>query len=203
MQIAIIGTGNVGSALGDHWTDKGHDVIYGVRDPGDSSKELPRNAVSIREAAQKAEVIVLAVPWNAVSDVVADAGSLDGKVLIDCTNPLKPGLTGLAVGLDTSAAEQLQNQAPGASVFKALNQTGAENMASVTGYKSAPVMFVCGNNEAAKLVVMELVRDLGFEAVDAGDLTAARVLEPLAMLWIRLAYKQNLGRDFAFGILRR
>lgn len=199
MKIAIIGAGSVGSALGAGWAARGHDVVYGSREPGKGAKRQ----ASIREAAQASEVVVLSVPWAAVPEVLKQAGPLAGKIVIDCTNPLKPALAGLELGLTTSAAEKVAEWAPGAIVFKAFNQTGAENMASTKGYSPAPVMFVCGDDSEKKPVVLGLARDLGFDAVDAGDLTVARLLEPLAMLWINLAYKQKQGRNFAFALLRR
>ncbi len=203
MQIAIIGSGSVGSALGGAWAGKGHEITYGVRDPAAGAASGQRKVASVRDAAQGAEAVVLAVPWPAVRQVIADAGPLAGKLVIDCTNPLKPNLAGLEVGLTSSAAEQVAAWAPGASVWKAFNQTGAENMASPAGYAGKPVMFVCGDDAQSRPAVLALAADLGFEAVDAGDLTAARLLEPLAMLWIQLAYRQKLGRNFAFGLLHR
>src|SRR5215472_8028947 len=198
MQIAIIGTGNVGAALGRAWSAKGHEVVYGVRDSA-SAVPAPGRGAGVKEAAQGAEAIVLAVPWPATREVLRSCGPLSGKTVIDCTNPLKPALAGLEIGLTTSAGEQVAGWAPGASVFKAFNQTGALNMASTAGYPARPVMFVCGDDAARKPAVLRLAEDLGFEAIDAGDLTGARLLEPLAMLWIHLANRQKLGLDFAFG----
>ena len=202
MRIAIIGTGNVGAALGSAWSAKGHEVVYGVRDAASAVPALGRGA-GVREAAEGAEAIVLAVPWSAVQEVLRRCGSLSGKTVIDCTNPLKPALAGLEIGLTTSAGEQVAGWAPGASVFKAFNQTGALNMASTAGYPARPVMFVCGDDAARKPAVLRLAEDLGFEAVDAGDLTVARLLEPLAMLWIELARKRGLGADFVFSLQRK
>jgi predicted dinucleotide-binding enzyme len=156
----------------------------------------------VKEAAAFAEVVVLAIPWPATEAAIRSAGSLSGKIVIDCVNPLKPDLSGLAVGYTDSAAEQIARWAPGAKVFKAFNQTGADNMAQ-PGYGSQKsVMFVAGDDPEAKKTVLKLVSDVGFEAVDAGPLTNARLLEPLAMLWIYLAF-HGLGRNFALGLLKR
>jgi len=200
MRIAIIGKGNVGTALGEGLAGRGHTVTYGVRQP---APQADRTLATVRDAAAGAEVVILAVPWAAARQTIAECGDFAGKTVIDCTNPLKPDLSGLEVGFDTSAAEQVAGWARGASVFKAFNTTGAGNMASNAGYDPKPVMFICGDDAQRKPAVLGLAADLGFDAVDAGDLTAARLLEPLAMLWISLAYRQQLGRDFAFALVRR
>ena len=197
MKIGIIGSGNVGQALAMRWSTNGHEVVFGSRRPSDAEEGVVRT-VGIRQAAEISEVIVICVPWNAVRLVLQETGPLAGKPVIDCTNPLNPGLSGLELGLTTSAAEQIADWVPQAAVFKAFNTTGAENIASTVGYSPKPVMFVCGDHADRKPTVLSLASELGFEAVDAGDLSAARLLEPMAMLWIYLSYKQKLGRDFAF-----
>ncbi|MBK7875262.1 MAG: NADPH-dependent F420 reductase [Planctomycetes bacterium] len=209
MKIAILGAGNVGAALARAWTRSNHEVVFGVREPS-SAKTLAAlkplgtsaRAASLADAVRGADVVVLATPWDATQAALAAAGSLVGKVVVDCTNPLKSDLSGLAVGHTSSGGELVAGWAPGASVFKAFNQTGAENMAAATRFAAAPVMFVCGDDEAKKPVVLQLARDAGFEAVDAGKLQIARLLEPLAMLWIHLAYPMKHGRDFAFALVR-
>ncbi len=209
MRIAVLGAGNVGGALGQAWLKKGHEVYFGVRDPaGDSAKRLAESLKKARigtvpAAAAAAEVVTLAVPWNTAQQVLASAGDLAGKILIDCTNPLKPDLSDLAIGHTTSAAEQVAGWARGAHVFKAFNHIGAKNMANAAGYPLPPVMFVCGNDTAQKPAVLQLVQDVGFDAVDAGPLHVARWLEPLAMLWIHLARQRGLGMDIAFALMHR
>jgi predicted dinucleotide-binding enzyme len=133
-------------------------------------------------------------------------GDLAGKIVIDCTNPLRMGATGLEleIGHSTSGGERVAGWAQGASVFKTLNQTGFEIMGDAEAFgPPAPVMFVAGDDEAAKPRVMDLVRDLGFEAVDAGPLTGARLLEGIAMLWIHMAINRKAGRQQAFAQVRR
>jgi hypothetical protein len=205
-RILIIGAGNVGAALGKSWLKAGHDVRFGVPDPDHPRySDLPKDRM--RPAADRgdAQIIVLAVPFGAAVDAVRALGDLSGTILIDCTNPLGSGPEGmrLTIGHDRSGAETVAAAANGASVFKTLNQSGAENMGDPSGYSPKPVMFVAGDDSSRKPVVMGLVEDLGFEAVDAGRLTAARLLEPLAMLWISLALEHGLGRDMAFALLRR
>jgi predicted dinucleotide-binding enzyme len=210
MHIGMIGAGNVGAALGRRWTAAGHDVMFGVRDPRSApiqrlTGELgPRAfAGSVADAAAFGEVIVLATPFAATEHALRQAGEVSGKVLIDCTNPLKEDLTGLTIGHTTSAAETIARWAPGAKVVKALNTTGAGNMLEPRYGEGATTMFVCGDDAGAKAVVGGLVRELGFDAVDAGPLSQARLLEPLAMLWISLAVHQGLGPNIAFRLMRR
>ena len=201
MKIAIIGAGNVGRALGGAWRAD-HDVTYGVRSPDDPKYAgLDAPAMSNEEAVAGSDVVVLCTPWQGAEEAVKACGDLTGKVLVDCTNPLSPDFTTLEVGHTTSAAEQVAAWAPGARVCKAMNQIGAPMM-NHPQLPSAPVMFICGDDEAAKLVTGELVSRLGFETVDFGDLTLARLLEPYALIWIHLALRRGFGTNFAFGLLR-
>ena len=210
MRIAIIGMGSVGGTLGRRWAELGHAVVFGAKDPADAkSKALVAriahgaSIASVREAVKDAEVVVLATPASANRDAIASAGDLSGKILIDVTNPLKPDLTGLSTERDSSGGEAVAKLAPRARVFKALNQTGYENMADPVFATGRAVMFVAGDDPAGKSVVLKLVGELGFEAIDAGDLSAARMLEPLALLWIHLMIRRKLGRKFAFALLRQ
>jgi predicted dinucleotide-binding enzyme len=210
MKIGIIGAGNVGGTLGKALAKKGHQIFYGVQRPDDDKvRQLVKDsgaaarAGSPADAAAFAEVVVLATPWPATQAAVRSAGDLAGKVVIDCTNPVKPDLTGLEIGHTTSAAEQVAGWARGAKVFKAFNTTGFNIMADpvIGGIKT--VMFVCGDDEAAKPTVLQLAADVGFDPVDAGKLAQARLLEAWAMLWISLALRGTIGREFGFALLRR
>lgn len=210
MKIAIVGAGNVGSTLGKGWAAKGHDIIFGVRDASDHKVQdvvkaagARVRATGIKEAASSAEVIVLAIPWSAVQDTIKAAGVLNGKIVIDATNPLKPDLSGLALGHTTSAGEEVARWAMGARVVKAFNTIGAQHMANPRLGGQNASMFLCGDDGGAKKTVAMLAEALGFEPVDAGPLTQARLLEPLAMLWISMAYSYGQGPDFAFKLLRR
>jgi len=209
MKIAVIGAGSVGSTLGRRWAELGHSVCFGVRDVADAkAKDMvgkikgDARLASVSDAAKDAEVIVLATPYAANPAAIAAAGDLSGKILMDVTNPVGPGLT-LAVGFDTSDAEEVAKLAPGAKVYKAMNQVGFDVMANPIFAVGKPVMFVAGDDAAGKKVVLELVSALGFEAIDAGELAIARLLEPFAVLWIHLMARRNLGRNFAFSLLRR
>jgi predicted dinucleotide-binding enzyme len=205
MNITIVGSGNVGRALADGWRKTGHDVTFATREPdGVRAAELKRQgfgAVPHDGAARPADVIVLAVPWSAVEPTIRSLGSLAGKVLVDTTDPLESARE-LAVGFDDSGGETVARLS-GARVVKAFSTTGAANMADSRYPGGKPMMAIAGDDTAAKGVVMALVADLGFDPIDTGPLTMCRYLEPLAMLWINLAYTQGLGPDIAFALLRR
>lgn len=210
MDIAIIGSGNVGGTIGRRWAAAGHRVRFGSRDPDGKAvqalvSEIGENAsaAAIPDAADGADVVVLATPWSATRDAIAACGDLAGRVVVDCTNPLKGDLSGLELGTDTSGAETIQAWAPGARVVKALNTTGSGNMANPTYGGDRVSMFICGDDEGAKGVVRELVAALDFDVVDTGPLTAARYLEPTAMLWIHLAHQQGMGPNFGFRLVTR
>jgi predicted dinucleotide-binding enzyme len=204
MKIAILGAGSVGQALASGWQKAGHDIRFGVRDASRDRGGIP--AAPVADAAAASEVVVIATPWPDTRAAIQSAGDLTGRILIDCTNALGAGPEGLhlVVGFATSAGEQVAQWARGASVFKTLNQVGANVMADARAFgPPAPVMFVAGDDAARKPAVLSLVADLGFEAVDAGPLRNARLLEPFAMLWIDQALTRGVGRDFAFAITRR
>lgn len=208
MQIAIIGAGNVGNALAAGWIRAGHNVTFGIRNPNAPPAGGPPGAryASPAMAAQGAEAVVLAVPWPAVPDALASAGDLTGKVLIDCTNPLRMGASGLEleIGHATSGGERVAALAPGASVFKTLNQTGFANMEHAAAFAPLPAaMYVAGDDAARKPVVLALVSELGFEAIDAGPLTVARLLEPMAMVWIHMVVNRGAPMTQAFALTHR
>ncbi|MGE0315986.1 MAG: NADPH-dependent F420 reductase [Lautropia sp.] len=209
MRIAIVGAGNVGGTLGKRWALYGQDVVFGVRDP---AREKYRSLVTQtggrarlatnREACAAADAVLLATPWPTTEAAIRDCGPLPGKVLIDATNPVGADLK-LAIGFDDSGGEQVARWAPDARVVKAFNSTGFNIMDDpVVGGRHA-VMFVAGDDPSAKSVVLDLASLIGFEAVDAGPLASARMLEPLAQLWIHCAYRQGLTRDYAFALARR
>jgi hypothetical protein len=209
MKIGIIGSGNVGSALGQRWAIAGHEIKYGARNAAKPElvallKKIGARASagSVAEAAAFGNVILLTTPWNGTQAAIASAGNLAGKIVVDCTNPLKADLSGLSFGLDTSGAEQVAHWANGARVVKCFNTTGAENMTDPRFGSDRAVMFLAGDDDAAKATVSKLGEDLGFEMVDAGGLEIARLLEPVAMLWVHLAFRRGLGRNFAFKLLR-
>jgi hypothetical protein len=201
VKIGIIGAGNVGRALGGAWRTR-HDVTFGVRSPGDPKyADLGAPAATNADAAANSDVVVLCTPWQDTEQAVNACGDLSGKIVIDCTNPLTPDFSALEVGHTTSGAEKVAAWAPGARVCKAMNQIGAPMM-DHPQLSTAPVMFICGDDDDAKDITGRLVTELGFETVDAGDLTLARLLEPYALIWIHLALRRGFGTNWAFGLLR-
>lgn len=202
MKIAVIGSGNVGSALGKAWTRAGHEVVFGVRDAKGTNSTGGSKTAPVPQAIRDSAVVVLAVPSQAVPDVIKQFDNWPSKILVDCTNPLTKDLE-LAQGFNTSAAEQTASLAKSAKVVKAFNTTGAGNMEN-TKYDGKPItMFFATDDAAAQKVGEQLVRDAGFEPVFAGPLKQARYLESLAMLWISMAVKYGYGTNFAFTMVRR
>jgi predicted dinucleotide-binding enzyme len=208
MTIAIIGAGNVGQALAKAFLREGESVFLGVSDPARyrsvvSALGPAARLGSVAEAVAAAEVAILAVPYEAAGTVAGSIPDWQGKVLVDATNPLAPGLAGLSVGTTTSGAEEVARLARNARVVKAFNTTGAENMENAAYPGARPFMPVCGDDASARATVIALATRIGFDAVDLGDLRSARYLEPFAMTWIHLAIKLGYGRNFAFALLRR
>jgi len=212
MKIAVLGAGSVGGALGKQFAEVGHSVAFGVPTPDDEKYSKLVGSISgdarvtgVADAARDAEIVVLATPWDATKDAIEEAGALHGKVVVDCTNPLKMGAGGLdlALGFDTSGGEKVAEWAKGAQVVKCFNQTGFANMANPIYDGVRTAMFVCGEDAVSRELVRTLASEIGFDAVDAGGIAVARYLEPLAMLWIHLAFTTPLGREFAFAIVRR
>jgi predicted dinucleotide-binding enzyme len=210
MNIGIIGSGNVGGTLGKRWAQGGHTVVFSSRTPGsDEMKRLVAQAgatalaATLADTVAAADVLLLATPWPATQAMLAAAGDMTGKTLIDATNPLLPDLSGLEAGTTTSGGEMVAAWARGAKVVKAFNSIGSSIMADAKLRGASALLFYCGDDEDAKGTVHDLAAELGFDAEDAGALTQARLLEPLALLWISLAFTRGFGREFAFQIIRR
>jgi predicted dinucleotide-binding enzyme len=208
MTIAMIGAGNVGAALGGRLVLTGEQVFFGVPDPARHAELAARLGAqarvgSVAEAVAASDLAILAVPYAAALEVARSIADWGGKILVDATNPLAPGLAGLTVGTTTSGAEEIARLAHSARVVKAFNTTGFDNMAKPRYGEAAVFMPIAGDDAAARARVVALATRLGFDSVDAGPLMAARYLEPFAMTWIHLALRQGLGRDFAFALLRR
>jgi NADPH-dependent F420 reductase len=210
MRIGIIGSGNVGGALGTRFARGGHTVIFGSREPGSEkmrdllAKVGPNaKAVPVGEVVRESDLVVLSTPWNGTQEAVSLAGDLLGKIVIDTTNPVSPDLNSLTVGNTSSAGELVAQWAKGAKVVKAFNTVGNNVMEDSKFPQAKAVMFYCGDDEGAKKAVAGLIAELGFEPQDAGPLTQARLLEAFALLWITLAFKQGLGREIAFQFMKR
>jgi predicted dinucleotide-binding enzyme len=195
-------------ALGKAFTSRGEAVVYGVPDPAKYVQAVGGLGASatigaVDQAIDASDLVILAVPYPAAVTLAQSRSDWKGKILVDATNPLAAGLAGLSVGTTTSGAETIAQAAKGARVVKAFNTTGAENMEDTHYTKGTPFMPVCGDDAEARARVVALATLIGFDAVDCGDLSAARYLEPFAMTWIHMAIKLGLGRRFAFARLQR
>jgi predicted dinucleotide-binding enzyme len=208
MKVSIIGTGTLGSALGKMWAEKGHTIMFGSLDP-QKAKKLAKligsnaDGGTYEEAAKFGDVIILAVPWSGAKESIKMAGDLNGKIVVDSTTTAAPHLGGPLIRVTPSAAEKVSKWAVGAEVIKAVHTIGVESLNKLQFGSQQASLFICGDNFVAKSKVKQLGRDLGFDVIDAGPLTNARLIEPLAMLWIELSYKQGMGTDIAFKLLRR
>lgn len=197
MNIGIIGSGFIGGQLGQLWANAGHSVTFGSRDPeADKLRALLEDAPKARAASYQAavdgsEVIVVALPYRAIHDTLSGLSGLAGKVVIDATNKMPP--TG------GSSSQEIAALQPEARVVKAFNTQGGENLSRGQRDGSNPSLLIAGDDQAAKTTVAALAADLGFEAVDAGGLGNAELLEKLAIVWIGLS--RTLGRNFAWKIL--
>ena len=189
-KIGIIGDGNVGSALARGLKRAGHDV-----------RTVGKDKTAIRETAAWADVVLLAVPFGAIDEVAKDiTGGVDGKPLVDVTNALDNKMN-LAVGFTTSGAEELQRKVPKARVVKAFNTVFAQHMDTGRLGDKLLTAFAASDDASAKASVLDLAREIGFDAVDAGPLRNARLLEPLAFLNVQLGYVLGMGTQIGFKLL--
>lgn len=207
MNIGVIGTGRMATALGKHWLDKGHTVVFGSRDPQKKIESLPAAKIgTILEAAQSAEVVAFTVPGKVVvAETIPQAGPLDGKVVMDCTNPIEwsPEGARLSTGGATSVAEEIARLVVNAKLVKAFN-TNFSTLIQASGKvgDATADSFYCGDDEPAKTTVVSLIRDSGFNAVDIGPLKMARYLEALAVIMIQLRRMPGGGPDMGYKLLR-
>jgi len=191
-KIAIIGSGNVGSALG-----------RGLGKARREVKIVGQDKAEIRNATEWADVVMLAVPFGAVEDVAATIAPVAaGKTVVDVTNALTSEMN-LALGYTTSGAEELQHKLPEAHVVKAFNTQFAQHMDSGRLGDQRLTVFVAGDDAAAKADVTDLATAIGFDPIDAGPLANARLLEPLGYLNIQLGYVLGLGTQIGLKLLRR
>jgi predicted dinucleotide-binding enzyme len=212
MKIAFIGTGNVGAPLADRLQKLGHQVFIAARNPQSKSvlEATTRNAQLIvkspLEAVQEAEIVFLATPFNAIETALAPVKSLlDGKILVDCTNPVGANL---AHGLQSqiSGSETIQEFVPNAHLVKAFTIYGYENFEDSTyaGYGDVkPAMLIAGNDLSSKEKVSAICAQLGWEPVDTGNLSMSLHLEHMTLLWIKMARVQGKGSGFVWAMLQR
>jgi NADPH-dependent F420 reductase len=207
VKIGILGAGNVGGALGRGWTRAGHTVVFGVRDVNSegarkAARESSAELTGFAAAAADTDIVVVALPFRAAGNVLREAGGLAGRIVVDTTNHLD-WTYGLRLATGRSAAEEIQELVPSARVVKAFNTIGYEHMADPWFGDIAADMLVCGNDAGARRAVIGLAEDLGFRGIDVGDLTHARAVEHLAVLWIHLSTSGGMGRDIAFKVLSK
>ncbi|HEY3335130.1 MAG TPA: NADPH-dependent F420 reductase [Candidatus Limnocylindrales bacterium] len=205
-RIAIIGTGNVGGAIGSAAVKAGYEVVYAARDAEKTQVAADaagaETATSPSDAVASADIVVLAVPYAALADVAAEiAPVVAGKIVVDPTNPLKADYSGLATGADASGAEELAVLLPGAKVVKAFNTLFAGNTANPEALGIQLDSLFATDDESAKDAICGLSSSIGFRPIHVGPLTAARELESMAWLNIRLQLISNGNWNTAFALV--
>jgi 8-hydroxy-5-deazaflavin:NADPH oxidoreductase len=213
MKVGVIGSRHVARALAEGFLKYGHSVMLGTRDASKLAEWAQRNLEarvgSVAEAAEFGELIVLAVKGTAAADALRAAGAanLSGKTVIDVTNPLAdtPPVNGVPrffTTLDESLMERLQQEFSDARFVKAFNQVNASRMVNPQYAEGRPTMFICGNDDSAKLAVAHILDLFGWETEDMGSAEAARAIEPLCMLWV-IRYILSKKYDHAFKLLKQ
>lgn len=211
MKIAFIGYGNVGAPLASHLQQLGHEVTLAANEPSSANvqKALARNSglkvAAPRDAVSAAEVVFLATPFPANAEALqAVADELSGKILVDCTNPVGPGLSH-GLKSEKSGADLVQELAPRSKVVKAFTIYGFENFEDNTypAYDVKPVMMYCGRDPGAKRTVADLIVQLGWEALDVGGLEQALHLEHMTLLWVRMVRMGKASPHMVWAVLKR
>jgi predicted dinucleotide-binding enzyme len=211
MRVGILGSGLMGGKLGTIFARAGHEVVFSYARSSDKLKRLARDAQGNAragtpgEAAKHADAILLAVHWSRIDDVLKQAGDLSDKVILTCCLPMDTGNTKLIIGTTTSGAEDLAKKVPRAHVVCSFNTVPSEVLFGVFEARrksSRPSLVYCGDDKSAKDVAATLIRDVGFDPVDAGALPIARYTEPFALLVGELAYGGDTGPELAYRFER-
>lgn len=211
MRIGILGSGLMGGKLGTSFARAGHEVIFSYARSQQKLKRLARQAKANaragtpREAVQEADALLLAVHWSRIDDVLKLAGDLSGKVVVTCSLPMNDDDTGLVVAHTSSGAEELAKRIPKARVVSAFNTVPSEVFFGVFEARRKarrPSLVYCGDDSRSKRVAAELIRDVGFDPVNAGPLRIARYTEPFALLIGQLAYEGKGGPELAYRFER-
>jgi 8-hydroxy-5-deazaflavin:NADPH oxidoreductase len=211
MRIGILGSGLMGGKLGTIFARAGHEVVFSYARSNEKLKKLARDAKgnaragTPADAARDADALLLAVHWSRIDDVLTLAGDLSGKVIVSCSLPMNADDTGLVVAHTSSGAEELAKMIPKARVVSAFNTVPSEVLFGVYEARrkaSRPSLVYCGDDKRGKTVAVELIRDVGFEPVDAGPLRIARYTEPFALLVAQLAYEGKGGPELAYRFER-
>lgn len=211
MRVGILGSGLMGGKLGTIFARAGHEVVFSYARTQAKLTELARaaqgnaRAGTPSEAAQDAHVLLLAVHWSRVGDVLTQAGDLSGKVIVTCSLPMNADDTELVVAHTSSGAEKLAEMVPRAQVVSAFGTVPSEVLFGVyeaRGRKARPSLVYCGDDASSKRVAARLIHDVGFEAIDAGALRIARFTEPFTLLVAQLAYEGTGGPELAYRFER-
>jgi len=211
MRVGILGSGLMGGKLGTIFARAGHDVVFSYARSTAKLTRLARKAGhgaragTPAEAARDADALLLAVHWSRVGDVLKQAGSLSGKTVVSCSLPMNTADTALVHARTTSGAEQLAKKVRGAGVVAAFNTVPSEVLFDVFAARrraQRPGLLYCGDKPEARRVAVRLIRDAGFDPVDAGPLRIARYVEPFALLVAQLAYEGRGGPRLAYRFLR-
>jgi len=211
MRIGILGSGLMGGKLGTLFARAGHDVVFSYARSDQKLKRLAREARGNAragtpgEAAREADVLLLAVHWSRVDDVLKQAGDLSGKVIISCSLPMNAADTGLVIGHTSSGAEALAKKVSKSRVVSAFNTVPSEVLFGVFAARRKarkPSLVYCGDDARSKKIAAELIRDVGFDPVDAGPLRIARYTEPFTLLIAQLAYEGDGGPELAYRFER-
>jgi 8-hydroxy-5-deazaflavin:NADPH oxidoreductase len=211
VRVGILGSGLMGAKLGTILARAGHKVVFSY---ARSQQKLERlaseagahaRAGTPREATQDADAVLLAVHWMRMDDVLEQAGDLSGKVIITCSLPMNEDNTQLVVAQTASGAEELARKLPGSHIVSAFNTVPSEVLFGVYAARekaSRPSMIFCGDFAPAKKTAAEVMRDVGFDPIDAGALSIARYTEPFALLVAELAYGGKDGPELAYRFVR-
>jgi len=211
MRIGILGSGLMGAKLGTIFARAGHEVVFSYARSEAKLKTIAREAGgkaragSVAEAAREADAVLLAVHWSRFADVLRQAGDLAGKTVITCSLPMDEDNTALVVAHTSSGAEELQKRLPKARVVGAFNTVPSEVLFGVFAARQKqprPSLVYYGDDAASKQLTAGLIRDAGFEAVDAGPLRMARYGEPFTLLIAQLAYEGEGGPELAYRFER-
>jgi 8-hydroxy-5-deazaflavin:NADPH oxidoreductase len=201
MKIAILGFGNVGKKIANLLSKAGHDIIIGSRSA--PNREIPYPSTAFKDAAEAADVVVIAIPFSVCSDVLPELSKVtQGKVIIDITNPLNTDWSPKLLGQENSASEEISRLLPEAHVIKAFNTIFADVMDKPLKNEQAITAFIAGDNDEAKQKVIALASDIGYAPIDTGHLYTARHLESMAHLNIQIAVGQGGGTNAAFIYLQ-
>ena len=211
MRVGILGSGLMGGKLGTLFARAGHEVVFSYARSEQKLKRLAREAKGAAragtpgEAARESDVLLLAVHWSRVDDVLKQAGDLAGKVIVSCSLPMNAADTGLVIAHTSSGAEALAKKVPESRVVSAFNTVPSEVLFGVFGARrkaARPSLVYCGDEPRSKGIAADLIRDVGFDPVDAGPLRIARYTEPFTLLIAQLAYEGKDGPELAYRFER-